>query len=535
VEPGWELTLLREAIQYTKMALGLYRRARARELGDPEAAVREQVRNRERNWLEKLRKVVFADSENPYHHMFRLAGCGYEEVAAMVSRNGLEKTLERLLEAGVYLTHDEFKLKTPLVRGGRRIAVHERSFDNTLVKADMESRSSGSRSKGTYNRRNIQYDLYREARHAMIERELGMTGRPEVAIKPILPSAQGFSSAFMAWRQQRPFPAWFAPDDRGCNSIHYRVVTNLFVTELRMLGIPFPYPTYLGHNDFTAAAELVARLCAEGHPPVVSGMVSPLVRVAAAAAEKDLDIGGSLFLPAGEAVTDAKRATIEAAGGKVYPRYIVSEVGTIGQACSRMKTGNDVHLFPDGVAVIVRQRKAPLSEVEVDSLMFTTLLPFSSRVLINLEADDAGLLVPRRCDCLFSSLGSTMEVRGIYSYGKLTGQGITLIGTDVVRVLDEDLPRRFGGVPGDYQLVEMETGLQTQMILRVSPRVGAVSREEVRQVFLSRLTRFYGGHIARRMWTQSEGLVVEIAEPIAGSSGKILPLHLLGSGNRRIQ
>ena len=524
--------MLREAIYYTNMARGFYRRTRAPELQDPESALRDQVRNRERNWLDTVRRVVFENAENPFQQMFRLAGCAHDDLIRAVSQEGLDKTLARLLGEGVYLTHDEFKQKTPLVRSGREIAVHSRSFDNTLVSPDMESRSSGSTGLPTPHRRNLQYDCYREARHVVIERELGMGGRPEVAVKPILPSAQGFSSAFRTWRRHRPFPAWFSTDDSGPGSMHYRLATSLMVAELRLLGVPMPYPTYLPHNDYTAAAKLIARLCAEGRAPVVNGMVSPLVRVAAAAIEERLDIAGSLFFPAGEAVTDAKRAVIESAGAEVYPRYVISEFGTVGVACSRMKTGNDVHLFPDGLAVITRKRKAPLSDIEVDSLLFTTLLPFSSRVLINTESGDAGTLAPRCCDCLFAALGSTMEIRDIFSYAKLTGQGVTLIGTDVVRILEHDLPRQFGGVPGDYQLVEREAGAQTQLVLRVSPRVGPAASEEVLSVFLSKLTQSYGGHLARRAWTQSEGLAVEIAEPLSGSTGKILPLHLL-SGKRR--
>ena len=34
------------------------------------------------------------------------------------------------------------------------------------------------------------------------------------------------------------------------------------------------------------------------------------------------------------------------------------------------------------------------------------------------------------------------------------------------------MPARLGGGPGDYQLVEREGAAQTQLTLRVSPRVG---------------------------------------------------------------
>ena len=44
----------------------------------------------------------------------------------------------------------------------------------------------------------------------------------------------------------------------------------------------------------------------------------------------------------------------------------------------------------------------------------------------------------------------------IRSFEKLTAGGMTFVDTDVVRVLEEVLPRRFGGGPIDYQLIEDE-------------------------------------------------------------------------------
>jgi hypothetical protein len=197
-----------------------------------------------------------------------------------------------------------------------------------------------------------------------------------------------------------------------------------------------------------------------------------------------------------------------------------------------MKTGNCVHVFKDGLAVISHRRVAPLSDLEVDALLFTPLLPFGPYVLINAEMDDSGALEPARCDCLFSRLGFTQQVRDIYSFGKLTGQGMTLVGTDLVRVLEEVLPGRLGGAPGDYQLVEQEGSSQTQLALRVSPRTGASSPEKIRECFLNEIRRYYGGTLAARMWRHAEGVEVVIAEPLSTHTGKVLPLHLLGSAVR---
>jgi hypothetical protein len=294
------------------------------------------------------------------------------------------------------------------------------------------------------------------------------------------------------------------------------------------MGAPLPLPDYLPENDFSPVARWIAGRKQEGLPCVVRTVVSPAVRVAAAARDAGLDIAGTLFMVGGEALTDAKRAAIEAAGCEAYPRYVITEVGPIGCACRRMRTGNSVHMHSDGVAVITRRRCAPLSGVEVNSLMFTNLLPFAPLFLINAEMDDAGIVEPVDCDCEFARAGLNWRIRDIYSYGKLTGQGITLMGSDIVNIMESVLPQRFGGAPGDYQLVEYDGARQAQLELRISPRAGAGPPAAVRDFLLREIRGCYGGALASRVWTHSGGLEAVVAEPFATRGGKVLPLHLLG-------
>jgi hypothetical protein len=316
------------------------------------------------------------------------------------------------------------------------------------------------------------------------------------------------------------------------HSPHYRLLTTLLVLEAKLLGARVPFPTYLPPNDFSPVAEWIARRRGEGVACVVSCAVSPAVRVAAAAADKRLDIRGTLFQVGGEALTPAKRAVIEAAGAEVAPFYFINELGPIGHACRRMKTGNCVHLYRDSVALINHRRLAPLSDTEVDSLLFTTLLPFAPRVLINVEMDDSGVVEPARCDCVFTAAGFREQIRDISSFGKLTGMGITLVGTDIVRALEAALPARFGGRPGDYQLLECEGTSQTQLVLRVSPRVGFTDATAIKDYFLKEIGRFQGGAPASLVLRHVEALEVIFAEPLATQTGKVLSLHLLGTENR---
>jgi hypothetical protein len=255
-------------------------------------------------------------------------------------------------------------------------------------------------------------------------------------------------------------------------------------------------------------------------------MMSPAVRVAAAALDRGLDIRGTIFLGGGEALTSAKRAVVESAGAEIYPRYHITEIGNVGHACRAMRTGNSVHVFTESVAVIGSRRPAPLSGVEVDSLWFTTLLPSAPRILINVEMEDSGTIAASRCGCAFARAGLSTVIHDLASFGKLTGHGVTLAGTDILAVLEDRLPARLGGRVGDFQLVECDVSRQTQIVLRVSARVPA-SPDAVRRCFLDELSREAGGAFAAGLWTHARALEVVVAEPLAGRTGKVLPLHLL--------
>jgi phenylacetate-coenzyme A ligase PaaK-like adenylate-forming protein len=245
-----------------------------------------------------------------------------------------------------------------------------------------------------------------------------------------------------------------------------------------------------------------------------------------------VSLAGVIFLTGGEALTEAKREVIEQSGAEVHPNYFISEMGTVGYGCSRMR-GNCVHVFEDNVAVIAVEREAPLSGAPVQSLHFTTLLPLNPRLLINVEMDDHGVVGPASCDCVLSRLGYRTQVDGIFSFSKLTGYGATLVGSDILRVLERGLPQRFGGSPADYQLVEAESEGLGKLVLRVSPRTGAKDAAAVREFFLKEVRALFGGSLTVREWRHGDALAVVLEEPEITRAGKVLSLHLLGEGARQ--
>ena len=108
---------------------------------------------------------------------------------------------------------------------------------------------------------------------------------------------------------------------------------------------------------------------------------------------------------------------------------------------------------------------------------------------------------------------------------------MTFVKTDLLRILEEVLPARFGGASTDYQLVEESRDGLTSLTLLVSPRVGEVDEDLVRRTFLEHLGR--GGASERlmaRAWERARAVTIARHHPRATKAGKILPFHLLGDG-----
>ena len=76
--------------------------------------------------------------------------------------------------------------------------------------------------------------------------------------------------------------------------------------------------------------------------------------------------------------------------------------------------------------------------------------------MLNVESDDYGVLERRHCGCPLDAAGLDLHMHTIRSWEKLTSEGMTLGGADLIRLVEEILPARFGGAPTDWQLVEEE-------------------------------------------------------------------------------
>ena len=148
--------------------------------------------------------------------------------------------------------------------------------------------------------------------------------------------------------------------------------------------------------------------------------------------------------------------------------------------------------------------------------------------MLNVETDDYGSIEGRPCGCPLASLGFADHLRHIRSFSKLTGEGVSLVGSEMIRILEEVLPSLFGGSPLDYQLLEEEDRQGfTRLSLVVSPKIEIADENAVIEAVLQTLGQgSAGADLAQAVWRQAKTLQIKRMEPIWTSRGKLMPLRV---------
>jgi hypothetical protein len=203
------------------------------------------------------------------------------------------------------------------------------------------------------------------------------------------------------------------------------------------------------------------------------------------------------------------------------------ESGHIAYGCLAPAAADDHHVLSDLQAVIQPGPHADGTGLPPDAVLLTSLRPSAPFILVNVSSGDVARVEARACGCPLETLGWRTHLQAIRGHEKLTAGGMTFLDADLVRVLEEVLPTRFGGGPIHYQLVE-EEGPQGHPLLRllVHPAVGPVDAGAVADTFLAALGAGPGpARLMELFWRDAGVLRIERAAPRLTASGKILHLH----------
>jgi hypothetical protein len=493
-------------------------------LEDAKAIIRRGMANREARFLEKVEHAVFGNPRSPYLQLFRYAGCELGDVRRLVADDGVDGALRRLVEAGVYVTFEEFKGLTQAVRGSHTFAFRASDFDNPLITTHFQSSSGGTRGRPTRTRIDLDHIAQSAPHWAVWFGAHGWLDRPLVFWRPT--HAGQASGHLLCVKFGKRFEKWFG--SVGMGVAKDRLAAAL-VHHLVRQAAGLSRPELVPIHEAARVGEYLVGMVRGGQRPCVSTSPSQAIAISLALRARGLSLDGVTFLLGAEPLTPARRTTIEDAGARAVPTYGFSEGGSVGSQCPNPVAADDIHVSSDAYAVIARTRDLGDGEA-VDALLLTALRPACPKVLLNTEIGDQGVLETRRCDCLFDELGYHQHLHTIRSFSKLTGIGVTFVGADLHWLLEELLPQKFGGIATDYQLVEEQDAQGVpRYTLRVNPALGPLDEETLVTTFLEALGRRRNHYrFMATVWAQAEVLRVQRSLPLPTARGKILPFRTLG-------
>ena len=145
--------------------------------------------------------------------------------------------------------------------------------------------------------------------------------------------------------------------------------------------------------------------------------------------------------------------------------------------------------------------------------------------MLNVESDDYGELEARDCGCLMGRLGYRLHLHSIRSWEKLTSEGMNFIRADLVQLVEEVLPHRFGGAATNWQLAEDELDGLPRVAVIASPRLGPLDDAKVVAAVIDHLDTAPGGSgDYGQRWREAGTLHVTRREPYATGASKIFAL-----------
>jgi hypothetical protein len=322
-----------------------------------------------------------------------------------------------------------------------------------------------------------------------------------------------------------PAAQWFSKVDPRTQSLHsrYRWNARAIAWTGRLVGVSMPTPKHVPINAPLPIARWMEKTLKMGEVPHLWAYPSSAVKLCQAAEEAGIDLAGGRFTLTGEPITNVSLGVVRRVHADAVPDYGSADSGgSVSYGCLSPEAPDDVHVFSDLNAVI----QADAYPFPTGALLLSSIRPTAPFFFLNASMGDRAVISDRRCGCPMEALGWRMHLHTIRSYEKLTAGGMTFADTGVISILEEVLPRRFGGGPTDYQLVEeMADDGQPQLRLLVHPSVGSVDPAAVSNAFLKTLGTGSGiEQIMALQWRKGGFLRVERKVPHTTSSGKILHL-----------
>lgn len=520
----WEMA--RRSVQ---VARGL--RRLVRDPVTPEEARRtiaDEVARRDERLLTSLDRLVWPFPTSPVHRLLDAAALEHDDVAALVRAHGVTGALERLRDAGVYLSYEEYHGRSEVRRGTTTFTCTPPDLFNPVTTADYLATTGGTSGTGTPVELSFAWQRRQGVQRPVQHEMAGIRGLPTAVWLPVFPSAAGFGAVMKNAAGGASPARWFSqvPTDLAGISDH-KATANRYLPALNALArTGLPSPEHVPSDAPEPVVRWLSETVGDAGGAGITGYASSITAAARWAIEHGVDLSGVVAFPSSEPVTAGKLATMSAAGMRPFPMYAFVPEGTVALRCQHC-ADEEYHVWEQDVAVIERTRSRGDGQ-EVQAFLWTSLALEAPRVLLNVENDDYGTVTHDvDCACDLGSLGLRTRISGIRGISKVVTAGISLDGELFDHLTEVALPERLGGRAGDYQFVEQDSPTGTVVVLRVHPRVGELDVGAARDALRSALSTSDNGALAASVWGASDGLVVERDAPIVTLAGKTLSFDRL--------
>jgi len=484
-------------------------------------AIRGRLEQREKNFLRFVKQCIYDTRSSPYLPLLRRARWDYDDIVSETRSCGIEGVLKRLKDSGVWVSFEEFKGRKAICRGGERYQARDSDFDNPLISSGVRVSTGGTSGRPVKSNIYLDFLAARANYDRLMFEMLHIYDVPLILWYPGLPAVTGISNSLRYAKIGRPPERWFnlaSSAKRMDSGWKNRLGTSAVVWLSRLSKAPLAVPEPLSLNDVNVVLEWIDRRKKRHGRCVVQCYVSQAVRICRGASARGMDLRGTLFIVGSEPLTRAKYQEIVGTNAEVFPRYHATEIGSIATGCGRPSEVGDLHLHVDTVAVL--QGEDPTDGV--GSFFFTSFINAAPKVMLNVEMGDSGVIRRMRCGCLFDQMGLHTHLLGVRSYSRTSSEGMSVCHSELSRLLEEELPSKYGGSLLDYQLVEVEDGnSMTRLLLRIDPGLGPVDEHSVVKDILTGLRRIDAIHrVHAEVWEQAGAIKVIRQRPESTVSGK---------------
>jgi hypothetical protein len=497
------------------------------------AIVKDQLAQRNDNFLKTLRTNVFEYTKSPYLKLLQAANITYEDVVKMVTESGLETTLESLYEAGIYVTFEELKGREPIIRNGIEMQVTVSDFDNPNLKPFMLGQSGGSTGAPTRTRIDLDHVRQNTRITNLVWHLDEITNVPTANWFGLMPITPGYTTGLRLARSGYRLDKFYTSTRTSGASPRwlFTIMSYLLVLMVRFQGCYFPFPEYVPLDNPLPIAKWIDSMLKKYGKCVLICSPSKAIRVCLSAEKHGLSLKGLNIQLGGEPMSDAKAKIMHRNGATTVERYSFNEVGALAQNCLKPSRPSDMHHLSHHSAII--QRPIEIHDQIVNAFCVTTLHPTGPKMLLNALTDDYGEINDHDCGCYYYNMGFKNHLYDVHSYQKLTTEGTTLIGNDLIHILETVLPQKFGGSLLDYQLVEQEdkSGL-TRLYLYVDPSVSVTDNQQLVGEFLDALKESHGSaQLAQAEFRQANTIQIRRQAPLTNVRGKHFPIRTLKQNN----